>query len=159
MFNYHNPFQLSHSFSFITILFNYNNLFQLSQSFSIIMTFFNHYNLFQSLYNLWHYFYENKPPHKFHHLTHIVYRQNMTEIFFQFHMFLIYNTTFRKNETSRIIVYPNLYFLLWTLFILCLIIFSLNKTFEFIKFSCNTYSFCCIILFIDNFLHRIHLWF
>ena len=45
----HNPFQLSQSFSIITIFFNHHNLFQLSQSFSIITIFFNHYNLFQSL--------------------------------------------------------------------------------------------------------------
>ena len=37
----HIPFQLSQSFSIITIFFNHHNLFQLSQSFSIITIFFN----------------------------------------------------------------------------------------------------------------------
>ena len=58
-----NFFQLSQSFSIITIFFNYHNLFEslynlfeLSQTFSIIKIFFNYHNLlyhnpFQSLYN------------------------------------------------------------------------------------------------------------
>ena len=52
-FNHYNLFQLSQSFSIITILFNYYDLFQLSQSFSIvtifsiIIIFFNYHNLFQ----------------------------------------------------------------------------------------------------------------
>ena len=110
-FNHHNLFQLSQSFqssqsfSVITIFFNHHNLFQSSQSFSVVTIFLNYHsllyynllyhnlfyhNLFQSLYNLSHCFYENKPMNKFHHLTRIFYRQIMTKIFCQFHMFLIY---------------------------------------------------------------------
>ena len=70
-----------HDFFLITIFFNYHNLFELSKSFSIITTFLNHHNLFQSLYNLWHYLYENKPVYKSHHLTHIFYHQDMAKIF------------------------------------------------------------------------------
>ena len=87
-------FGLSHSFSIITTLFNHYNPYQLSQSFLFIITFFNYYdlrsynlfyhNLFSSLYNLWHYLYENKPRYKFHHLKRIFYRQNITKIFYQF---------------------------------------------------------------------------
>ena len=40
-------FQLSQSFSIVTILFNYYNPFQLSQFFSIIPIFFNYHNFFQ----------------------------------------------------------------------------------------------------------------
>ena len=57
--SYHNLFQLSQSFSIITIFFNYHNLFQSLQSFfqslqsfSIITIFFNHYNLFFNHCNL-----------------------------------------------------------------------------------------------------------
>ena len=87
--NNHNLFQSSQSFSIITIFFNYHHLFQLSPSFSTITIFFNHHNLLESL-QLWHYFYENEPVYKFHHLTCIFYGQNMRKIFCQYHMFLIY---------------------------------------------------------------------
>ena len=90
---YKNEFFLSHSlsiiqsFSMITIFFSYQNLFQLLQLFKIITVFFNYHssfnyhNLFESLYNLWHYLYENKPAYEFYHLTHIFNRQNMAKIF------------------------------------------------------------------------------
>ena len=67
-----------------------HNLFQSSQPFLIITILFNHHNLFQSLYNLWHYLYESKLTYEFYHLTYIFYRQDMTNIFCQFHKFLIY---------------------------------------------------------------------
>ena len=108
IFSFHNLFQLSQSFSIITIFFNYYNFFQLLQSFLIITIFFNNHDLVQLLqffsiitilfknhnifnyHNLWYYFCENNSKYKFHHLTHIFYRQNMTKIFCQFHKFLIY---------------------------------------------------------------------
>ena len=51
-FNYYNLFQLSQFFSIITIVFNYYSLFQLSQFFSIITIFFNYHNHFQLQYFL-----------------------------------------------------------------------------------------------------------
>ena len=51
----HNPFQLSQSFSIITVLFNYHNLFQLSQSFSIITFFFNYHDFFSIIATLFNY--------------------------------------------------------------------------------------------------------
>ena len=93
-FNYHTLFQVLQFFSIIIIFFNNHSLFQWSWSFSIITIFFNNHNLF-IYYNLWYYIYGNNSKYKFYHPTHIFYRQNMTKIFCQFHMFLIYAFYFK----------------------------------------------------------------
>ena len=101
------------NFQIIIIFLNDYNNFKSSQYFWMITIFSNDYNTFKwlkyfwmiTIINSWHHFYENKPRCKFHHLTHIFYRQNM-----------------------NISYVPSLCFLLWILFILCLTIFSLNKT-------------------------------
>ena len=93
IFSFHNLFQLSQSFSIITIFFNYYNFFQLLQFFSIITIFFNYHNLFKFLL-----FYCNCDKRllfyykldEFYHLTRIFYRQRMTKVFCQFHKYLIY---------------------------------------------------------------------
>ena len=85
----------SQYFLIIKILFNYHHLFQLSWSFLIITIFFITIffitifsNLFRTCDTIF------MKIHKFHHLTHIFYRQNITKIFCQFHMFLIYDFHF-----------------------------------------------------------------
>ena len=92
-FIHYNLFQLSQSFSIITIFFNYYNFFNYHNFFQLYQFFFNYSNFFQLqqffsiitilfnfFYTLWLYFYENKPTCKFHHLTQLFYHQNMTDI-------------------------------------------------------------------------------
>ena len=54
---------------------------------------------------------------------------------------------------------PSLCFLAWILLILCLSIFFVEQSvFKFLKFSRNTYFFCCISFFTINIFNRMHLW-
>ena len=123
-----NNFPLSQSF-FIII-----NDFPLSQSFFIIINNFPLSQIFTILLN-YCYLYENKPNYEFRHLIHIFYHQNIM-IFCQFYNFIC----------SKFMLFSlnSFYFMSNNFFIQ-------QNIFKFIKFSCNIYSFCCIMFFTINF--------
>ena len=107
----------------------YHNLFQSFFHHNLFQSFLFYHNLFESYYKLQHYLYENKLMYKFHHVAHIFYCQSMTKIICQYHMLFTLNSFhFVSNN-----------------------FFIKKNIFEFVKLSCNAYSFCCITFFTISF--------